>query len=266
MLGQITYPVMVKADGSWGGKFVRLAENAAEVRNAICEFVLPTNWPSLAKGYLAKLIPLHLFTFSSNRLRRICLQEFIVGEAANRAVVCLNGEVLAGISAKVVKTTYTFGPAALIKVINHEEMTRAADLLVGKLKLSGFVGFDFVFDSEGHARLIEMNPRVTPVAYLGGAFGVNLSAALYARITGGEWVNPAVAPTNKPIALFPQELQRTIHSEYISTGYDDVPWSDPRLVRELLNVTFKASLIMRWGALRRNRQQIKIDRLKGTTS
>jgi hypothetical protein len=52
-----TYPILVKADGSWGGKFVRIVENAIQARTTIREFQLPSNWPSTLRELLARFIP-----------------------------------------------------------------------------------------------------------------------------------------------------------------------------------------------------------------
>ena len=233
-LKSIDYPTLVKADGAWGGKYVRIAENAAQVRTAVCEFELPMSWPRIARSNLARVLPLSVFRFFSLLLRRVCLQELILGAAANRAVICWNGEVVAGISVKVIATTYAFGPAAMVQVIDHPEMTAAANVLVEELKLSGFVGFDFILDSSNRAYLIEMNPRVTPIAYLGGAYGVDLSSALFSRITNTEWTPQPSKGSTHPVPLFPQELQRSACSNAILSGYEDIPWEDPKLVFELL--------------------------------
>ena len=261
ILGSIDYPVLVKTDGAWGGKYVRLAESASQARRTFCEFELPSNWPGIVRSQFAKVLPLSFFRLFLY-LRRTCLQEYIVGYAANRAVVCWNGEILGGISVKVLATTYAFGPAAVIEVIDHQDMFAVADVLVKELKLSGFIGFDFVLDRSDRAYLIEMNPRVTPTAYLGGPDGVNLSAALFARISNTEWTAPPNKLSTRPLSLFPQELQRSPHSDAFSTGYDDVPWEDPKLVFELLKSVYKAGPIKRLGAKRRNQQQVVIDRAK----
>jgi hypothetical protein len=161
--------------------------------------------------------------------------------------------VLAGLRARVHKTVYTFGPASLVEVIDLPEMTDVTNRLVNHLNLSGFIGFDFVLDSEDHAWLIEMNPRVTPLSYLGHS-GTDLAAALNAKLTG---TNPATQPAAREetlIALFPQELQRSYPGGFASAGYDDVPWEDPALVLALLNSVMKTGLSKRLGMRRRNRQ------------
>ena len=42
---------------------------------------------------------------------------------------------------------HEFGPASVVKIIDHSEMAMIAEQIVKRLNLSGFVGLDFVFDS-----------------------------------------------------------------------------------------------------------------------
>jgi hypothetical protein len=260
-----TYPILVKADGSWGGKFVRIVENANQARARISEFQLPSNWPTAVRELLARFVPPSMAKWISRDLPAICLQNFVQGSPANRAVVCWEGRVLAGVSVRVHKTVYTFGPASVVEIIDSPEMSDAAEKLVNHLKLSGLVGFDFVVDSENQAWFIEMNPRVTPVSYLGRS-GTDLSAALFFELTGINPCSQLAAEKGKLIALFPQELQRSSHSEFVSTGYDDVPWEDPELVLAVLNSVMKGGILKRFGMRRRNRQNSVIQRLQQKTS
>lgn len=250
----ISYPILVKADGSWGGKLVRIVENARQAQKTIREFQLPSSWPSTLREILARFIPTWIIRWNSRNLPAIGLQHFVHGSPANRAVVCWEGRVLAGISVRVHKTVYTFGPASLVEIVDLPEMTEATNTLVHHLKLSGMVGFDFVLDSANRAWLIEMNPRVTPVCYLGRAQDTNLSASLFCKLTRTESSSKLSDPKGKLIALFPQELQRSPLSEFTSTGYDDVPWGDPELVLALLNSVLKGGVFKRLGMKRRNHQ------------
>ncbi len=254
LLTNLHYPVLIKADGSWGGKFVRLVKNVTEARRTISEFGLPATWPSLARNQCARFVPAKLVHRWFGRLRQICVQEFVPGAPANRAVVCWRGEVLAGVSVRVVETVYMFGPAAVVEVFDDPDMTEAANILVKKLNLSGFIGFDFVLDAQDRPCLIEMNPRVTPSAYLRlDKEEANLSAALFHCMTGaGSAVRPS-SPTSRLIALFPQELQRSLQSDYITRNYDDVPWEDPSLVMALLRSVIRPGPMKRWGLKRRRK-------------
>jgi ATP-grasp domain len=255
-----TYPILVKADGSWGGKFVRIVDTAQAARTAIREFQLPSNWPSTLRQLLVRFVAPSILERNSRDPSAICLQDFVQGCPANRAVVCWKGRVLAGVSVRVHKTVYTFGPASVVEVIDSADMTEMTNRLADHLKLSGLVGFDFVLDSESKAWLIEMNPRVTPVSYLAHA-GEDLSAALLSGLTGIH-TRPEPSATGKLVALFPQELQRSSRSEFLSTASDDVPWEDPELVLALLNSVMKMGPIKRLGMKRLNRQNLIIQRMQ----
>jgi glutathione synthase/RimK-type ligase-like ATP-grasp enzyme len=235
-LGSVTYPLIVKADGSWGGKCVRIADGANEAHTAACELSLPAKWSGPIKRVIGRFIASTVPTSLRRYRRRISLQQYIGGRPANRAVVCSDGKVLAGISVEAIETMSEFGPAAVIRIVDHPEMSAAAETLVGQLKLSGFVGFDFVLDSAGAAWLVEMNARVTPTSHLDVEGSASLPAALLAHMaatTSPMLRNPRIK--DKMIALFPQELHRTARSEYLSRCYHDVPWEEPRLVRACLD-------------------------------
>jgi hypothetical protein len=74
--------------------------------------------------------------------------------------------VLAVICLEVVHSSEPQGPARSVRIIEHPEMAEAARRLVADLQLSGFCGFDFILAPNGEARLIELNPRVTPTCHL----------------------------------------------------------------------------------------------------
>jgi len=55
------------------------------------------------------------------------LQQYVAGRPCTRAVVCWKGKVLAGITVEVLATLYEFGPATVVKVIHHPNVTAAAE-------------------------------------------------------------------------------------------------------------------------------------------
>ena len=166
----------------------------------------------------------------------LSLQEYIVGSPANRAVVCWKGQVLCGLSTEVIETQDKFSTSTVAKFIENTEMTAASEVLVRRLNLSGFAGFDFVLDRGGQAWLIELNPRATPTCHLCLANGTDLAGALFCRITGTQAKTRASVPgLNDTIAFFPQELKRNRHSEYLSSCFHDVPWTEPDFVQACLD-------------------------------
>jgi len=259
-LDAVTYPILVKGDGSYAGKSVRIVEDARQARRVICEFQLPHNWPTPLRAFVARFFPRSIVKWIRSEPPAVCIQDFIGGSVANRAVACWEGEVLAGISVRVHESIYPFGAAALVETIDAPEMTDIANVLVKRLNLSGIIGFDFILDSANHAWLIEMNPRVTPVSYL--CRSTNLSAALFSKVAGIHFRSQSSDVQGKLIALFPQELQRCPHSEFISLGCDDVPWEEPELVLTLLKEALKGGALNRLRMRRRNRRSSMIQKLQ----
>jgi len=233
---ELTYPVVVKADHSDGARCVRVVSKAADVRSAVWELQTPGSWRGrrLFGTLLGSeaLIPLML-----SLRRTISLQEYIVGRPGNRAVLCWEGKVLAGISVEAVEVTYEHGPASVIRLIDHSEMAVACERMVERLHLSGFVGFDFIIDSADRAWLLEMNPRVTPICHFSLADGTNLAGSLYMQMQRQlPRSRPATININDDlIALFPNEIIRSPASRYLPSCRHDVPWEEPELVRMVLN-------------------------------
>jgi hypothetical protein len=231
------YPMLVKADGTFGGKGVRVVRNEDQARNSIIELTLPEVWPDRIKQRMAKWIS--LLGIRRRRLRTVCLQERVIGRPANRAVVCQHGSVLAGISVEVLETQSEFGPASIVRPIEHPEMAAVANRMVERLQLSGFIGFDFVLDSNNDAWLIEMNPRVTPIAHLCLADGTSLPSTMFSKMTG-QSVGPRPPLVNaETIVLFPGGFWRSHRDPCLSvvylSSYHDVPWDEPGLIQACIN-------------------------------
>jgi len=101
-------------------------------------------------------------------------------------------------------------------------------------QIVSFVGFDFVLDSAAAAWPVEMNAQVTPTSHLDVEGSASLPAALFGHMAA---TSPMLRTTRikDTIALFPQELHRTVKNEYLSRCYRDVPWEEPRLVHACLD-------------------------------
>jgi len=130
----------------------------------------------------------------------------------------------------------------VVRLIDNAEISRAVETAVRKLGLSGMCGFDFMIESStGSAYLIEINPRATQVGHITLGAGRDLPGALYAAVSG-QSVRPAPAVTeNRTIALFPHEWARDPQSEFLRTGYHDVPWDKPELVHACIHRSRKQS-------------------------
>ncbi len=231
---EITYPVVVKADHSDGGRCVRTVNRNADLRTVVWELQTPDNW--WARRFLGAILASEALGVLKLPLRRtISLQQYVLGRPSNRAVLCWKGKVLAGISVEAVETTQDCGPASVVKVIDHPEMTLACERMVERLQLSGFVGFDFILDSANRAWLLEMNPRVTQTCHFVLADGTDFAASLCAQMNRMPARSQPATVYQDLIALFPNEVRRSPSSQYLRSCQHDVPWDEPELVRCMLN-------------------------------
>ena len=192
----------MKSDGSWSGKGVAIVTNRREAPRAFRKLSTP---PSV-------LLTLKRFTLNRDRtlvircLRRapsaVSGQRFVPGRLANAAVACWQGRVLASVHVEVLASIGATGPATVVRVISHPGMSRAVELMVQRLKLSGLCGFDFVLSAEdGSSQLVELNPRATQTGHLIAADGKDLLAELLGAIHNSP-VAPRGAPVRNPWRYF----------------------------------------------------------------
>ena len=230
VLDSVVYPILVKADGSWGGRGVRLANNRKELIGAVAELLLPTGWPRPIKRLIGPAAYRLFFYWWPSWPRNLNIQQYIVGRPCNRAVVCWHGRVISGISVEALATSHPFGPTAVANVINNGEMETASRKIVNKLALTGFLGFDFVLDHENKAWLLEMNPRATPTCHL-YVQAPSLPASLFFATTGMEPVNEIQPLQHKTVALFPNDLKEVDCTIALPSSIcSDVPDNEPQFV------------------------------------
>jgi hypothetical protein len=226
------FPTVLKANGTSGGTGVRVVRNAEEAQRAFRELQAP---PLLARAFKRALFDRDT-TLVWESLRRdrfvVNAQAYIGGNEATSATLCWKGEVLASLHFSVLQKTHSSGHATVVRRIAHPEMADTTKKIARRLGLSGFHGFDFMLaEHTNDAYLIELNPRTTQVGHLAFGPGQDLAIATLAAITGTP-VPPSLSVTeNNTIALFPQEWLREPSSPYLHSGYHDVPWDQPELVR-----------------------------------
>jgi len=186
----------------------------------------------------------------------VSAQSYVAGREATSAIACWNGRLLASLHFEVLTKSSPTGHATVMRLIDNREMLIAAEKIVRRLNLSGLVGLDFMLeDQTGNPYLIEINPRATQVGHLALGPGRDLPAALYAAMTGEEVRGARKVTENKVIALFPQEWKRNPDSPYLRSGYHDVPWEEPELVRACV-----------LSARKPNALNSEIERLRGFSS
>lgn len=159
-------PVVLKTDGSWGGRGVAVLGADADLRQAWRAMSNPPGLPRALKRMVFNLEVGALAAWLRRVRPTVNAQGYIEGREAIATVACLRGEVQAIVCLEVVQASEPKGPAAVVRIIDHAGMAEAARRLVGRFGLSGFCGFDFILDDQGTAHLLELNPRVTPTCHL----------------------------------------------------------------------------------------------------
>ena len=218
------FPMVVKADGSWGGLGIRVVGDMDEAARA---FHRLRRAPTLAwaiwrmikdrdAGYLASAL--------RGERAAVSAQRFVRGVPANVAAACWRGRVLSAVTVEALRTAGDRGPATVVRRVESPEMSAAVTRLAEGLGLSGLCGFDFMRDEvDGRYYLIEINPRATPTCHLMGAEGVDLLAALRAALANEAPAAGERAAANEIIALYPQEVLRDPASHFLTVGRHDVP-------------------------------------------
>jgi hypothetical protein len=229
---RLGFPVVLKADGTSGGDGVRIVHNLREAEHGLRELAAP---PLLARAVKRAAIDQDMTLVWPSLLRRqflVTAQAWVSGQEATSAVACWKGVVLASVQFEVLNKQDAGGPSTVLRRIDNAEMSTAAVKMVKRLALSGLHGFDFMLEAEtDNAYLIEINPRATQVGHLTLGPGHDIPAAITAALSGEAIQTAPKVTQNDTIALFPQEWIRNPESPYIRSGYHDVPWEEPELVR-----------------------------------
>jgi ATP-grasp domain-containing protein len=231
-------PAVLKRDGTWGGDGVSIVHSLPSALAAFRRLSQPIGVGTAWKRYLINLDPVALWSWKRRESPRITFQEFVPGRPANSMIACWQGELLGIVSVEVLTSQGATGAATVVRLMQNEEMERAAQLLARQFMLSGFHGLDFVLDQKTDAAyLIEINPRCTQLGHLRLANQGDLAGALSAKL----WNQPIPAVTDpqgclpgETVAFFPQAIQWNPRSPYLRYGKHDVPWEEPALVLELL--------------------------------
>ena len=154
------------------------------------------------------------------------------GRAANAAVACWEGEVLAHVCVEVLASQGETGAARVVRVISHPGMSQAVKRMTRALRLSGLCGFDFILDSsDGSAHLIELNPRATQTCHLVSSDGEQLLVSLAAKLQGLHGVDSRRRPECGPIVLFPHGFACDPKDPYLQYAYSDLPRNSPELIK-----------------------------------
>lgn len=225
-------PAFLKADGTHGGNGVIEIRSLDEARRAWKRLASPPS-PIEAIKYLIKQQDLsRLGALITRRRATVSVQAAVQGRAANCLAVCRDGELLAYIGVEVGATAKPTGFGTVIRYSDNDDMRHAAEAIARKLRLNGVFGLDFIIkDGTDEAYLIEMNPRLTPLAHFHFGHKHDPAAALCALVTNDlDRREREGGPPREAIAVFPHMLAR---GGLVSGSplLVDAPWAQPELLR-----------------------------------
>jgi ATP-grasp domain len=231
-VGEHGLPAFLKLDGTSGGEDIVPVYDPAKLGYTF--LVMQLRRAGLGRLKRARrnrdvYLP---FDYLNDGAPDISVQAYVRGRPANCAVACWRGDVLAATAVETVRLQTTLGASSVVRVVEGAQMKAAARAIIRHLGLSGMCGFDFMIDdASGAAHLIEINPRATQINHLRLGAGYDLPVALRLALEGLPQPIPAsIAEVDIP--LFPQEWSRDRNSPYLlGTGYDDVPYEEPELLR-----------------------------------
>jgi hypothetical protein len=231
-------PSVLKLDGTWGGSGVAITRSREEAIAAFRKLSQPMSTGIAWKRWLVNHDPLALWSWRRREAPAVTVQQFVSGRPANTMFVCSHGEVLAIVTVEVITAQGATGAATVVRIVRNPEIERAASLIAHKFQLSGFHGLDFVMESAtGYAWLIELNPRCTQLGHLRLPNQGDLAGVMTAKLRGTTFIMPEPGDCieGDTVAFFPQTFTWNPKSIYLRSGYHDVPWEEPALLRELLS-------------------------------
>jgi len=228
-------PFVLKADGSWAGFGVRIISNASAAEGVYRRMTRRASGRLAFRESLLEGNHFGVRPWLRRERPTMSVQSYIDGWPANVGVACWQGEVLAAVCAESVATTSATGPSTVARIIHNAEMIDTAKRVVMALGLSGMIGFDFMIEAAtGAAYLIEMNPRNTPICALRLGPGRDLAEALVARLASRPVRERPPRTERDIVVFFPDTWREDPANHLLRSGYHDVPWEQPGLVRVLM--------------------------------
>lgn len=227
-----SFPWVMKVDGTSAGRGVRFVQSPNEADQFFAKARASHTTGRALKRVVVNRDRFFLRRWWLGFSPEMIVQTVIQGSPANCAVMCWEGRVLAGISARTVRAYGSTGPASVIRIVYDSAMMLAAKRIARRLRLSGYFGLDFMIEeASGIAYLIEINPRCTPLCHLRLGEGRDMVGAALTQLSGKQ--HEAVKMTSDElIAYFPQAWLS--NSEFLDSSFHDVPWAQPEYAQELL--------------------------------
>ena len=229
-------PFVMKADGSWAGFGVRIISNEAAAKDAFVRMTQPVSARLAIRESLLEGNHFDLRCWLTRERPAMSVQGYVDGWPANVGVACCQGEVLAAVCAESVATTSATGPSTVARIIHNDEMVDAATRMVKALGLSGMIGFDFMIEAATGAALPDRNE---PAQYADlqpfGSDQAGISPRPSSPASRGErHVNVPRGPSRISWCSSRTRGASDPANQFLRTGYHDVPWEQPALVRMLM--------------------------------
>lgn len=170
VIGYPNIPVVVKIPDSSGARGIRIIDDckskydmfAYEKPSSI--FVSYEEMKSILYDYESK--------FGKNEFPELLLMEYLPGDEYDIDLLANKGTVLYSAGRRNTEIVMSISQTSILE--KNERAEKIAEQIVNTLNLDGNLGFDFKFDSNGDAQLLEINPRIDATVSIFAAGGLNL--------------------------------------------------------------------------------------------
>ena len=213
---ELGYPLVLKADYSYGGQGVRLVCEAQELATAYHEI---------------------------SKDQPVVVQSFVAGPVGSTCVLFDHGRALAWSSSYTWASSSAFAPSSARHFMVHPQMEAIIEKIGRLTTFHGFCGIDWIHRADDDSLcVLEFNPRPTPTIHLGIRCGVDFPRAVRAMLGGADAApvqRPQLPPPDQRIVyMFPQHLEHCLFDNGLSgitrwipgVAPNDVPWDEPRLL------------------------------------
>jgi len=232
-------PVVLKADGSWGGDGVIVARTKEEAHAAFTRLMRPASRLRNVARVLRRKDAHFLIEALKPTKQRVSAQAFVAGRSAASAFACWKGEMVAHLHYDVLVSDGAMGPPNVVRRVDCAQMEEASRLVAKRFGLSGIYGLDFIRDADGAVHLIEINPRTTQGGTLAFGDGSDMPQALASCVMRSKAPRREAIPSDV-VAFFPAEWQRDATSPYLMSGHHNVPWDDPQVLEHCFAALLRA--------------------------
>jgi hypothetical protein len=243
---KLSFPWVLKADGTWGGSGVRISGSLDNARSMFQALKTPCSLKRAVKRAMVNRDTFYLRDWRQAYSPAVIAQAFVSGRPANCAIACWEGKVIAQLNVEVLATSSATGPASVVRIVNNPDMVKASEMMANKLHLSGLFGLDFIIETGSNATyLLEMNPRCTPLCHIQMDGGPDLIAALHACLAGLPVSEVPAMPTQSGQVISYFSAESNPNNEFHGLTFEDFPHGEPELARALLRPFPAGTLLYR---------------------